>query len=824
MEDPEEESDVMELIQSKGGVLDAFKNEWTELEKTIENTLATNLEKEREVDFQNVELKSVREQLTLARRNVDELLSQQEMLKETIEHINQKREGLVERESKNREEIGVYSGLFGELKDSLSVGGDWSPEQLEQRILLEKERDFLSSKLENSNNQLTGVRSEIDHIYESIHILEKENTELDNEIELVDSSRHQLKKDTASMVVSKEELEKSIHQLRAEIVTHENDFAEKHRMKKAEEKSLHSLDLSIAKSKSQMEIYISNYDQLYRTLQEATQNLEKQNQNNEKLQAEIDEKMQYIEKTNIDSKKLVKELSKVNQLKQLTQQNCLDIDAKKHSTENTIEEIQNKIATLREIDMHAVSKDIDNQDKQFTTLKQELDILRKKTTNSERTAKTMTDLMQLNKNGKLNLLLEIKILEEEVTHSKNQIKLLLTEKEKFEHDAEVANQQYYTSLEELKLQELQISELNKKIISDTTKLKQKQSLYDSVRSDRNLYSKQLVDSQSEISALKLKFRTMNHSIEQMKEEISAKDHMIVKEHFLHHSVDKERELLKNELTKIKKQVQSSEVIIDNQRIEIMKLQRIIEEADQESQRQKNELASVLSERNLLTAQLVKRNNELSEMYHKIKVYRSNLRMGERNFHSYFTQMHEIKENLYRTIVEHNDCISKLGKAESLRQCMLQLERDLLKERTKTRALQDELETPMNVHRWRILESSDPKKYDKITQISALQKQLIAMSDKIVQTDLLIQEKEKIYVELKNVISRQPGPEVEEQILVYQQTHKDKTKQLAAMNQELEMYMEQVQAFKNDIADCDQKMSRMNKAWMRRLKKAREFNQ
>ena len=99
-----------------------------------------------------------------------------------------------------------------------------------------------------------------------------------------------------------------------------------------------------------------------------------------------------------------------------------------------------------------------------------------------------------------------------------------------------------------------------------------------------------------------------------------------------------------------------------------------------------------------------------------------------------------------------------------------------------------------------------------------------MSDKIVQTDLLIQEKEKIYVELKNVISRQPGPEVEEQILVYQQTHKDKTKQLAAMNQELEMYMEQVQAFKNDIADCDQKMARMNKAWMRRLKKTREFNQ
>ena len=44
-----------------------------------------------------------------------------------------------------------------------------------------------------------------------------------------------------------------------------------------------------------------------------------------------------------------------------------------------------------------------------------------------------------------------------------------------------------------------------------------------------------------------------------------------------YSVDKERELLKNELTKIKKQVQASEGIIENQVVELLKLNRIIEE-------------------------------------------------------------------------------------------------------------------------------------------------------------------------------------------------------------------------------------------------------
>jgi hypothetical protein len=50
---------------------------------------------------------------------------------------------------------------------------------------------------------------------------------------------------------------------------------------------------------------------------------------------------------------------------------------------------------------------------------------------------------------------------------------------------------YYTSLEELKLLEMQVSELQKKITEDASKLKHKQNIYDTIRSDRNLYNKQV---------------------------------------------------------------------------------------------------------------------------------------------------------------------------------------------------------------------------------------------------------------------------------------------------------------------------------------------
>ncbi len=48
------------------------------------------------------------------------------------------------------------------------------------------------------------------------------------------------------------------------------------------------------------------------------------------------------------------------------------------------------------------------------------------------------------------------------------------------------------------------------------KLKQQQQLYETVRADRNHYSKGLLESQDEIAELKKKFKIMGHQIEQLK--------------------------------------------------------------------------------------------------------------------------------------------------------------------------------------------------------------------------------------------------------------------------------------------------------------------
>lgn len=72
----------------------------------------------------------------------------------------------------------------------------------------------------------------------------------------------------------------------------------------------------------------------------------------------------------------------------------------------------------------------------------------------------------------------------------------------------------------------------------------------------------------------------NHQIEQLKEEISAKDLALVKEHFDHMKVEKEREALRFEITKAEQQIHEADAAVFSQKAELEKLNQIINEADQ----------------------------------------------------------------------------------------------------------------------------------------------------------------------------------------------------------------------------------------------------
>ncbi|MEW5313648.1 MAG: hypothetical protein WDW38_005199 [Sanguina aurantia] len=352
------------------------------------------------------------------------------------------------------------------------------------------------------------------------------------------------------------------------------------------------------------------------------------------------------------------------------------------------------------------------------------------------------------------------------------------------------------ALEEVKLREMSIIDLQKRINEGEGKLKQQQNLYEAVRADRNLYSKNLIEAQDEIQEMKRKFKIMQHQIEQLKEEISAKDLALVKEHFDHMKVEKEKEALRMELNKAKQQIKGD-------------IQPPARKAEIEKQNKHHQRG--YQEAHPPTKTLL-RNDELALLYEKIKIQQSTLSKGQIQYRDRLNEIRVLKIKLNDLKRELHILKSSVANIDVLKREVHQLGRELLQERTKVKALSEELENPLNVHRWRKLEGSDPSTYEMIQKIQTLQKRLITKTEEVVEKDLMIQEKEKLYMELKNILARQPGPEVSEQLSIYQANLREKTKQMKAMASELNMYQAQVNEYKYEIERLVREMTDLKRKY------------
>ena len=107
----------------------------------------------------------------------------------------------------------------------------------------------------------------------------------------------------------------------------------------------------------------------------------------------------------------------------------------------------------------------------------------------------------------------INTLQEQNNANKDHIQQLIqsirkieAEKEEKTQAANKANANLMQMVEEVKLKRNLIGELKKENIEFESKLKQQQNLYEVVRSDRNLYGKNLIIANDEVIELRKKFR------------------------------------------------------------------------------------------------------------------------------------------------------------------------------------------------------------------------------------------------------------------------------------------------------------------------------
>jgi chromosome segregation ATPase len=557
------------------------------------------------------------------------------------------------------------------------------------------------------------------------------------------------------------------------------------------------LELQLKEQKHAYEKSVREYDALFGKSQKLIEDLDEQMRHNTQTMGEIAQaearvrtREDDIAKLRADNAQLVRRVEKERKAQTALRNKLGDARLVK-------EALQAELASVRkDLDLCHVVEEADK--KRIDEISREKEIAQKACVREAQRLKASADLLKVHQLTAKTLENDIHALVQESAKSRKSVYQLEKDKEKYGVEASEAHTKFLHAMEEMKLKEMQIVELHKAKAEADAKLKMQQQLYEQVRGDRNLYSKNLIERQDEIAEMKRKFKIMNHQIEQLKEEISAKDRALVLEHFDHQKVEKVGDKLALEVDKMKKQLEANAATIESQNLELTKLTQMISSMDAEALRQRNEYDQVINERDILGTQLIRRNDELALLYEKIKIQHSTLRKGEVQYQDRLSNIRTLKLRIADMKREMHIAKNQVNHLDDLKREVYHLQRELLQEKTKVKALSEELENPMNVHRWRKLEGSDPATYEMIQKIQTLQKRLIAKTEEAVEKDLKIQEQEKLSAELKNILARQPGPEVAEQLAVYQQNLKEKTRQMKAMASELNMYQAQVTEYKYEI--------------------------
>lgn len=88
---------------------------------------------------------------------------------------------------------------------------------------------------------------------------------------------------------------------------------------------------------------------------------------------------------------------------------------------------------------------------------------------------------------------------------------------------------------------------------------------------------------------------------------------------------------KSEVQKLQKQIEAIDMVIKKQDKEINALKHTLSEAETFRQKQIKEKDMVLNERDILGNQLIKRREELTNIYEKIRVQESTIKYGNSSY-------------------------------------------------------------------------------------------------------------------------------------------------------------------------------------------------
>lgn len=235
-------------------------------------------------------------------------------------------------------------------------------------------------------------------------------------------------------------------------------------------------------------------------------------------------------------------------------------------------------------------------------------------------------------------------------------------------------------LEDIRLRDNRVQELQKKVSESEKKMKMQREVYDAVRRDKNLYFKNLIETQDDLIDKQNLLQFNKKEIENLKSDLKKKDDYIVN---LKSKNSNFEDLLKTkqlENDKLKVEFEGLKQICATQEKEIEKLKFEGLERAKDYKKVDAEYKKTIIDRDNISSQLIRRNDEVSLLHEKIMILTSDLSRSEREFQ-------ETKELINKYIRENRNLLRELEisknfklEAKNFAKEIINLNKELLREK------------------------------------------------------------------------------------------------------------------------------------------------
>ncbi|XP_047099162.1 cilia- and flagella-associated protein 58-like [Schistocerca piceifrons] len=573
----------------------------------------------------------------------------------------------------------------------------------------------------------------------------------------------------------RDRMEQDLKDMKAEVESKEKENSALSLNLKQTQNREEKLQITLCEEKIKVENLTKQVESLNSQLQKTTLDYEHQQILSAKLTAENLEKTTEIKTKEDELTKVRNELSKASKLQDSYLKKAQHMDQLRGYAEQKKAKAMETLALVQR-DMEAARKQAIQDKRTIENVTRQKEILKNNLLKQSNTVAEQNKILQIGEQARRGLELKLGQAMNEAAKQANNIADLEHERDRHIAEGIELTRKMQETMEDVQFKQMTIIDQKKQLADAEIKFSKQQDTIEALRSDRNSLSKTLQQSKDEISELKQKLEVMTREVEQLKECVSSAEAQLRKEQSALLKVQKEREALRAELQQTRETLSASrqEVAALNQ--EVRRLQQTIHEGEMERRRLQKDMDKILNERDILGTQLVRRNDERLILHEKIKLLEGTVTKGDAEYEQRTEDIKLLKLEVQTLRQEKTQMTTKVNNMSDLRQEILHLERNLTHEKLKCRALEEELQNPLNVHRWRRLEGADPEKYDLVQKVRHLQRRVLNMSKMATDRETQMKEMERRYKELVEKTEKQckPAQELADKLTEVKHTLEKKT--------------------------------------------------